>query len=182
MPGRAEEIGDREGIAESLNGIGRGYLMKGDFESALQYLEKSRKISEETGNRRMIAYNLCSLAELYLEHGDVGAVEAICSEIGKTVPEIGSEEMEAWSLRIKGILHYKKGEKGKSKENLSESIYKYENMGRTGDMAKGIYWLAPVKGGEEGRKLMERSLEIFRKNGMKIWEKRVKDFMGGTGS
>ncbi len=177
-----EEIGDREGIAESLNGIGRSHLMKGDFENALKYIEHSRKISEETGSRRMLVYNLCSMAELYLERGEIEAAEKMCSEIGEAVPEMGSTEMEAWNLRIKGVLCYKKGRIEESVKNLRESVDKYRKMGRSGDMAKGIYWLALVIGGEEGKRLMEDSLHIFRKNNMKIWEKRVKEFMDGKGS
>ena len=64
-----KEIGDKKGIANSLNNIGRIYDDQGDAPQALEYFHKSLMLREEIGDKRGIAYSLDNIGGIELNQG-----------------------------------------------------------------------------------------------------------------
>ena len=64
-----EEIGDKSGIANSLNNIGNIHYNQGNIALALEFYYKSLKILEEIGHKLGMANSLASLGGVYLEQG-----------------------------------------------------------------------------------------------------------------
>jgi len=65
-----EEIGDKSGIAKSLNNIGLVLETKGDLDGALEKHRESLKIQEEIGDKLWIAISLHNIGTLYFDHED----------------------------------------------------------------------------------------------------------------
>ena len=55
-------------LGDELDGPrGRIYLIKGDYDLALDYYEKSLTIAEELGNKSAIGWHLVDIGNIYLE-------------------------------------------------------------------------------------------------------------------
>ena len=65
-----EEIGDKKGLANTLNNIGISHYQKGDISKAIEYYMTSVKIQEDIKDGLGLAYTLGNLASTYLEQGD----------------------------------------------------------------------------------------------------------------
>ena len=63
-----KEIGNKKGIASSLNNIGAVYKNLGEFTKAIDYYIKSLKINEEIGNKSGISNTLNNIGSVYLKH------------------------------------------------------------------------------------------------------------------
>ncbi len=64
-----EEIGDKKGIAGSLNNIGYIYDNQGDIPKGLEYFHKSLKIYEEIGDKSGMAASLKNIGTVELDRG-----------------------------------------------------------------------------------------------------------------
>ncbi len=64
------EIGDRNGIANSLIGLGNAYYSLGDYAKAIDFYEQSLVITREIGDRNGIANSLIGLGNAYYSLGD----------------------------------------------------------------------------------------------------------------
>ena len=70
------ELGDRRGIARSLNNLGNVAHEQGDFASARTLYEESLAIRRELGDRRGIANSLNNLGNVAYEQDDYPAARA----------------------------------------------------------------------------------------------------------
>jgi serine phosphatase RsbU (regulator of sigma subunit) len=70
-----EEIGNREGVARSLNNIGTIYKQQGDIPKALEYCHKSLKIQEEIGHNEGVASSLNNIGYLKMKLGDLAVAQ-----------------------------------------------------------------------------------------------------------
>lgn len=59
------EIGNREGIANSLGNLGIVYSIMGDYRKAIDYLQHSLVIDKEIGNQEGIANSLGNLGKRF---------------------------------------------------------------------------------------------------------------------
>ncbi len=85
-----EEIGNKEGIATSLNNIGYIYKNQGDIPKALEYYYKSLKIRENIGNKQGIAVSLNNIARSMLIQGQVVEAGEQAERSLEIAREIGS--------------------------------------------------------------------------------------------
>ncbi len=58
------------GLAMTLNSIGVGYHLAGDYGRAIEALEESRTLAHQIGNRRSEAFSLTSLGDVYRDQGE----------------------------------------------------------------------------------------------------------------
>ena len=66
-----KEIGDRNGVGESLGNIGNLHSDLGRNEEALSYYEESLAIDKEVGDREGVAIDLTSIGSIYFGSGPV---------------------------------------------------------------------------------------------------------------
>ncbi|WP_088243909.1 tetratricopeptide repeat protein [Calothrix rhizosoleniae] len=66
----SKEIGNRLGVANSLNNLGLAYRNLGDYKKAIDYHQQSLKIDKEIGNRLGVANSLGNLGNTYHSLGD----------------------------------------------------------------------------------------------------------------
>jgi tetratricopeptide (TPR) repeat protein len=66
----SEEIGARQGVANSLGNLGLCYFFLGQYEKAIAYQQQSLEINQAIGNQSGIAASLGNLGNCYHELGD----------------------------------------------------------------------------------------------------------------
>jgi tetratricopeptide (TPR) repeat protein len=108
-----QQIGDRKGEGTTLNNISQIYATKGDYDTALRYLEQSLAILQQIGDRSGLCYTLHNIATIYLnqkedvekyleyeslayqtaqEIGDANAVFQVGWYLGGTLCRLGASE------------------------------------------------------------------------------------------
>jgi serine phosphatase RsbU (regulator of sigma subunit)/Tfp pilus assembly protein PilF len=127
-----EEIGDRAGVAVSLNNIGNIYYNQGDYARALEYYHRSLKIQEEIGNRAGVAGSLGNIGNIYKEQGDYSRALEYYQRSLKIQEEIGDRAGMAMSLNNIGLIYYNQGEYARALEYFQQSL---KIRGETGDRA-----------------------------------------------
>ncbi|ETR65143.1 MAG: hypothetical protein OMM_14746 [Candidatus Magnetoglobus multicellularis str. Araruama] len=64
------EIGDRQGEGQALNNICAIYHERGDYETALRYLEQSLEIRREIGDRSGMCATLFNMGHIHYQNND----------------------------------------------------------------------------------------------------------------
>jgi len=100
-----EEIGDKIGIAISINNIGIIYKEQGDYAKA-----KALKIKEEIGDKRSIASSLSNIGGIYMVKGDYAKALDYQSRSLELREEIGDKIGIAESLNGIGVFYFEKGD------------------------------------------------------------------------
>ena len=99
-------MGDRAGEAKAYCNLGNAYNSLGDFQKAIEYLERDLKISKEVGDRAGEGGAYCNLGNAYQGLGVFqNAIEyhERALKISKEVGETGQEKEERtviWATTI----------------------------------------------------------------------------------
>ena len=104
-----EEIGDKNGIATSLNNIGYIYRNQGDIPKGLEYYHKSLKIYEELGDKKGIAISLNNIGVIELERGALTSALNYGMRGLEIAREIGSPRRISMSSRLMSKVAKKQG-------------------------------------------------------------------------
>ena len=84
-----EEIGNKVGIANSLNNIGFIYDNQGDLRKALEYYSKSLQLKEEIGDKQGIANSLTNIGFIYLAQHQLTAAKNYYEKAYQLSKELG---------------------------------------------------------------------------------------------
>jgi Tfp pilus assembly protein PilF len=110
----SEEIGNKFGIARSLNNIGLYYSHTGDIPQAFDYYQKSLRIHEEIGNKPSISTLHKNIAQLYKLQGNYSmAIEYYTKSL-----EI-AEEMD--DKRLTAAVLNELGESNSKQKNYNQA-------------------------------------------------------------
>jgi tetratricopeptide (TPR) repeat protein len=96
----SEEIGDRQGVANSLGNLGNSYYFLGQYEKAIAYHQQYHDISEEMGNRQGVANSLGNLGLCYYDLGQYEKAIAYHQQSLKIEEEMGNRQGVASSLVV----------------------------------------------------------------------------------
>ena len=66
----SREIGDRKGEGTTLNNISQIHYARGDYETALRYLEQSLEIRREIGDRSGMCATLFNMGHIHYQNND----------------------------------------------------------------------------------------------------------------
>ena len=114
----SESIKYSMGIAASLNALGRGYKVLGDFDSSLYYFRKSLEISTDQENQHWIATNLMHIGTVLKGKGIYDSAAIYYHSALQIAEETNDVEIRANCLNNLGnVLKYQ--------ENIDEAISCY---------------------------------------------------------
>jgi tetratricopeptide (TPR) repeat protein len=103
--GISEEIGDRQGVANSLGNLGGCYYSLGQYEKAITYQRQSLEIKEEIGDRQGVAISLGNLGNCYYFLGQCKKAIAYQQQSLEIDEEIGNRQGVAISLSVLGSCY-----------------------------------------------------------------------------
>lgn len=117
-----EQAGQESRIASTFNNIGLVQSYQGDYDTALDYLQRSLTISEKLKNPVEIARTLANISRLHRERGAYGSA---LDYIQKSLPLAeagGNQELMAYTLTILGTIHYLQGNYNQALEIYQKSL------------------------------------------------------------
>lgn len=124
-----EELGNRRGIADSLNNLALVYQSKGDYDTAADYHNRSLRIREDLGSRTDIASSFNNLGNVYALRGDVSRALEYHGRSLRIREELGNKQGIAMSLLNVGSLYQTGGNLNQALEHYHRSLKTYEELG-----------------------------------------------------
>jgi predicted ATPase len=166
------ELGDKEGIANSLFWQAHLARRQGDYGAARALFEENLATYRELGNKEGIHSSLQGLGEVALSQGDYGAARALHEETLAMSRELGNKSGIAWSLYHLGSVVHAQGDYGAARALLEESLAICRELGNKRAIAWSLGQLGMVarRQGDLGpaRAHLEESLAICRELGDKL--------------
>lgn len=95
------KVGDRAGMAFSLNNIGAQHLEQGDADGAANLFEQARELTSEP---RLSSFLLCNLAEVAYTRGDHHRARQLHEEALKLAGSLGDAWLTAVGLHNLGVV------------------------------------------------------------------------------
>ncbi len=162
-------IGDRVGIATSLNNLGNVATKNGDHEGARVLYEESLALRRELGDRWGIAMSLDNLGIVASNQGDCAGARALHEESLALRRELGDRGGIAMTLNNLGSVAIEQGEYAEARALHEESLALRRELGDRWGIAMSLNNLGNVaceQGDNAGAMaLHEKSLAIYRELG-----------------
>jgi tetratricopeptide (TPR) repeat protein len=125
-----DEIKDHRGLSESYNNIGSvHHAQKGNYEEALKWYEKSRKIREKIGELARLVTTYTNIGEIYDVKGEYKNAITWFEKSSKILKDLGNWHYLSMVLEHIVSLYLKLGNKGKVKRYLEEIRKLYAQLG-----------------------------------------------------
>jgi predicted ATPase/DNA-binding SARP family transcriptional activator len=165
------KLGDRQGIAQSLNSLSHAAVERGEYPAAKRLLEESLSLCRELGDRRGAARSLANLGNILREGTDNAGAQAAYEESLGLFREVGDRRNIAWLLMFLGGLARSQRDYASARTRLEESLDLCRELEERRGAATALTSLANLVA-EEGdtaaaRTLLEESTGIRREMGDK---------------
>ncbi len=118
----SRELGNRQGIAKSLDNMGLTATGQGDHAAARSLFEESLAISRETGNRLMVSSTLNNLGMAATGQRDVESARSLYEESLAIKRELGDRSGIANNLNNLGIVAQDQGQYVSARSLYHESL------------------------------------------------------------
>lgn len=178
------EIGDKRGIAASLNSLGIVSFYRGDYEQAEKYSKESLAIGKETGDKRGIAVSINNLGNLSFDWGDYDQSEKYFKESLVILEEIGDKRGVAATINNLGNVSYERGDYEQAEKYYKECLAIRKEIGDQRGIAASMGNLGNVSSArgdyEQAEKYHEESLAIRKNIGDKFGFAKSMDNMGNV--
>ncbi|MCK4949804.1 MAG: tetratricopeptide repeat protein [Thermoplasmata archaeon] len=146
--------------ADSLNIIGTLHWYGGEYDRALEFLEKSLRIQEKIGDQRGIAASLGNIGNVHSERGEYdSALEWHEKSLG-IFERIGESRHIAACLISMGQVHFRRGEYDKALEFHSRGL---EIARRTGAKEQIIWACLGTSRADTDRNALKEALEFCKR-------------------
>jgi len=161
------KLGDRRGIALSLDRLGMAAWRRGDFPEARLLLEEDLPLFKEVDDKDRVAWSLFTLGLLNNKQGQYSRAYALFEESLKLFRALGNKRGIAASLtQLAGTLFVSQGDQTMIYPLLKEGLSLDQEVGDKEGMAVTsllLGWVA-LKQGDVGtaRTRMEESLVLYR--------------------
>jgi len=135
---QAEELGDKKGMAASLNNSGNVYVRKDDLDVALDYYERSLTIFEEVGDKQGIGISINNIGNVYYNKGDSDTA-LDCYEKSLAIrEELGDKRGMGGSINNIGYVYLNKNDLDKASDSFDRSLKIDEELGDKDGMGYGL--------------------------------------------
>jgi len=117
-----EELGDQQGISNTLGNIGLIYKARGEWGKALENYTKSLAIKEELGDQQGISGTLNNIGSIYKARGEWGkALENYTKSLAIS-EELGDQQGISYTLNNIGEIKLKIGDLDEAKDYLERAL------------------------------------------------------------
>jgi DNA-binding NarL/FixJ family response regulator len=120
-----EDLGDRRGVATSLNNLALLALDDGDLARARQMLERSLAAKRLLGEPRSVAIGLCNLAHTLLKLGLVLDALVALAEADRIAGELGDSQLTGTVAANLGDAHLAEGSYPEALQDFERSVASY---------------------------------------------------------
>jgi tetratricopeptide (TPR) repeat protein len=170
--GISEEIGDRQGVANSLGNLGGCYYSLGKYEKAIASHQQHHDISEEIGFRQGVAISLGNLGLCYDSLGQYEKAIAYHQQLHDISEEIGDRQGVARSLGNLVICYASLEQYEKAIAHHQQSLEIKEEIGDQSGIAISLHnigeMLIKLEKYTEAETNIQNALTIFDEIGFQI--------------
>lgn len=133
-----EELGDRWGIAASLNALAVSARDSGDYCSAQKNFERSLEEWRALGDRLATARCLHNLSNVVKVRGDYARAEMVLREATSIFEEVGDRSGAAWSINQQGDIAREKGELVIARDLYNRALAQFRAAGDRWGSARSL--------------------------------------------
>lgn len=124
-----EEVGDKNGIIESLWFLGILYFNKGDLDRLLEYGQKMLGLSEAIGDRQGLARSHFLFGGYYFAKGELDPAKEYYQKSLALSEAIGDQLGLVWSLSSIGTVYHARAELTQALEYYQKAFAIFETIG-----------------------------------------------------
>ena len=117
-----EDLGDLSGQAAALNNMGIEAYYEGDWESALEVYERSRKLRERLGDVTNVAMQMSNIGEILSDQGHLDEAERLFKEVERICDAAGQRLMTTVARANLGRAAARAGRLDDASELLTASL------------------------------------------------------------
>ncbi len=166
-----EGLGDKSGLASSLNNLGLVFWSKGDINRALEFYHCAVQVNEEIGHKKNLSVALTNIGNCYTRLGDLDKALEFQQQSLEIKEAIGNKHDIAMSLINMGVVYQLKGELNQAQDYYRLSLTLGEETGHELDIAMAVNNMANIFDLKGDLNLalehFQKSLAIYEKLGIK---------------
>jgi predicted ATPase/class 3 adenylate cyclase len=159
-------LGDKRGIADSLNSLGIAMLERGDYRAARELLDESLAYGREVGDPQATASALINLANVAEHEGDYETAGRLCEESLELFRTIGDRRGSAFALNLLGLVASDQGDYVAARTRFEAGLAMRQELGDKRGIAGSFLQLGTIarkRGDDElARAYYRESLDIQR--------------------
>jgi tetratricopeptide (TPR) repeat protein len=163
------ELGDKVGVASSLNNLASVARHRGDFAPARSLIEESVQICRETGNEMGLANSLSNLANLHLEQGRFAEAQTLYDEGRGICRGWGDGWGETIWLHFQSVAAREQGDYARATALAEEALRRRKELGDHWGIAHSVISLAFIALAQgdfaRARAMSDEALYAFREMG-----------------
>ena len=125
----SRELGDKQGVAVSLNAIAVSARDRGDLPKAHALAEENVELWRETGDQQAIARALSNLASVVKLQGDFAGARALYDECQSLFQQLGDRTGVAWSINYKGDVARDEGDSASARTLYEQALSMFREIG-----------------------------------------------------
>ncbi len=165
------ELGNKSGIASTLDQLGVLHSLQGNVKEAIGYHERSLELRQELGDKHGVAITLHNLGNIHQDQGDYGEAARLYEQSLEIRRELRDKSGIADSLHQLGMIHQAQGDYGEAIRLYEQSLAIARELGDKRGIAQSLGQLGAIHQLQgdygEAARLYEQSLEIERELGDK---------------
>jgi len=162
----AHELGDKTGIAVSLNALAVFARDRGDVATAQVLFEASLGLWRELGDEKAVARALSNLANVLKLHGDYDRARALYEECLAIFQGLGDRTGVAWSLNYQGDVARDQGDSAAARALYEQGLVIFRELGDRWGIAGTLADLGSLareqRNYPRGNSLYRESITIFQ--------------------
>jgi tetratricopeptide (TPR) repeat protein len=171
-----EEMGNKNGISQTLYQLGMIHQDQGNYEEAVELYNHSLKINKELGNKSEVAYTLHQFGLIHQQQGNYEEAAKKYTQSLKMKEELEDKSGTAYTLHQLGNVYYLQGNYEEAVKKYNQALKIEEKLGDKSGIAKALHQFGLIhqqQGNyEEAAKKYTQSLkmkeELGDKNGITI--------------
>ena len=160
-----EELGDKWGIAASLNALGVSARDRGDYRSAQKHLERSLSCWRALSDGLSVARCLHNLANVVRVRGDYPSAQVALREAATIFEQLGDRSGAAWSVNQQGDIAREQGDVVVARELYQRAFTAFRQVGDRWGSARSLADLGAIyceqREYEAAHSAYREALEIF---------------------
>jgi len=133
-----EELGDRSGIAASLNALAIGQRDRGDYATAESNFERSLAWWRAIGDRSSLARCLHNLANVVKVRGDYARARWALREATQIFGELGDRSGAAWAINQQGDISREQGNLTDARDLYEQALAAFRETGDRWGAARSL--------------------------------------------
>jgi predicted ATPase/DNA-binding winged helix-turn-helix (wHTH) protein/Tfp pilus assembly protein PilF len=139
-----EGLGDRWGVAASLNALGVSARDRGDYVSAQSYFERSLASWRTLPDRLATARCLHNLANAVRVRGDYARAERSLREATEIFEQVGDRSGAAWSMNQQGDIAREQGQADMARDLYHRALSSFRQAGDRWGSARSLSDLGSI--------------------------------------